>query len=449
MKNFIINLLELKPEDIENLDIIDKDNQVFIYITLKRKSKQCPSCLKPVSKIKEYKNKKFIHKIINGKETFIIYRARRLVCPYCGKSFNEDNPFDKTYSSITNATLISILKELKHYTATYTSVAQRHGISPTTVMNIFDNHVQIKRHPLQEIICIDEFYFNRHSRYKYAFIIMGFKNKLILDIVESRRQEKLSDYFFHIPKEERNKVLYVSMDMYPFYKSIVQLYLPNATICIDSFHVLKKITDSLNSIRKRIMRRYADNKDSQEYRLLKYRYKLLLKNGDNINNEKYFFDRILGYTTSEAGVLECILSIHPDIRLAYHIKEDYRIFNNISEEDFNIEGQTRDIEKLIEAMRNSNIKEMKEAGMTIKNWKKEILNSFKWFDGRRISNGCIEGKNNYIKKILSNANGMNNFKRARNRIMYSQNQYENYVINVQETSIKRLGQPRGKYNKSK
>ena len=45
-----------------------------------------------------------------------------------------------------------------------------------TLVRIFDNHVQLKRHHLQEIICIDDFYFDRRSKYKYAFMIMGFKN---------------------------------------------------------------------------------------------------------------------------------------------------------------------------------------------------------------------------------------------------------------------------------
>ena len=66
-------------------------------------------------------------------------------------------------------------------------------------------------------------------------------------------------------------------------------------------------------VRKRILRRY---KDSQEYKLLKYRYELLLKSGDKINDEKYFFDRTLGYTTSEAGVLECVLSINKELKMA-------------------------------------------------------------------------------------------------------------------------------------
>ena len=98
------------------------------------------------------------------------------ITKYWRKTFNEPYSFDKSYSSITNVTLISILNDLKHYTATYSSIAKCYNVSPSTVVRIFDNHVQLKRHHLQEIICIDDFYFDRRSKYKYAFMIMGFKN---------------------------------------------------------------------------------------------------------------------------------------------------------------------------------------------------------------------------------------------------------------------------------
>ena len=92
---------------------------------------------------------------------------------------------------------------------------------------------------------------------------------------------------------------------------------------------------------------------------------------------------------------------------------------------------------------------MIECAKTLTNWKQEILNSFHWYDGRRLSNEPIEGKNNYIKKIISNANGLSNFKRARNKFIYSQNQYEKYLINENKESIKRIGNYRGKYKKRK
>lgn len=440
MRNFIIKLLDLEPESVENIDIRKVGKENHLVISLKRTPQTCPACFKMTSKVKEYKYRRYSHQIIDSQETYVFYRQRRMVCPYCGKTFNERSTFGKAYSSITNTTLIAILENLRHYTATYTKIADKYAISVRTVIRIFDNHVQIRRHHLTDIICIDEFYFNRHSRYKYAFMIMSFRNKLILDIVESRRQETLSDYFHSIPLMERKSVKYVSMDMYRPYKDICAMYLPNASICIDSFHVMKKMSDSLNSLRKRIMRRHAEDKNSVEYRLLKYRYRILLKSRDDIDDHHHFTDRILGYTTTESGVLECILAIDDSLKAAYHLKEDYRLFNAIGEQEYDRRTHDKVLCSLTDAMITSNIKEMKNAGLTIRNWHDEIMNSFMWIDGRRISNGCIEGRNNYAKKILSNANGMSNFQRARNRIMYSQNKYERYSFSVFE---KRIDKPNG------
>jgi hypothetical protein len=55
MKNFIINLLDLKLEDLKSFDINDLGDKVIITITLSRTSQRCPSCFRNVSKIKERK----------------------------------------------------------------------------------------------------------------------------------------------------------------------------------------------------------------------------------------------------------------------------------------------------------------------------------------------------------------------------------------------------------
>lgn len=54
-------------------------------------------------------------------------------------------------------------------------------------------------------------------------------------------------------------------------------------------------------------------------------------------------------------------------------------------------------------------------------WKTEIKNSFIRYQGKRLSNGPIEGTNSRIKTILKSANGDTNFNRLRNRIIYSLN----------------------------
>ena len=99
-----------------------------------------------------------------------------------------------------------------------------------------------------------------------------------------------------------------------------------------------------------------------------------------------------------------------------------------------------ELRSLIKRCKKSGIEEMNELADTLETWKTEILNSFTWIGNRRISNGPIEGKNNYIKKILSNANGLTNFERARNRIMYSQNKYETYSSSEHLSSPKFKGE---------
>lgn len=147
-----------------------------------------------------------------------------------------------------------------------------------------------------------------------------------------------------------------------------------------------------------------------------------------MNIEEYQYDYILKYHTTEKKILEMLLEIHPDIRIAYRLKETYLHFNDIDEHEYVEEEHFLQFNEIIEAMQSCGIKELEKCATTLSEWKKYILNSFVWINGRRISNGPIEGKNTYIKKMISNANGFRNFQRARNRFLYSQNLYEKYSL---------------------
>lgn len=105
------------------------------------------------------------------------------------------------------AALILLVKAIrKPYNATYASVARMFGVSSTRIMEIFDTFVRVKRHSLPRVLLIDEFHFSRNSKYKYPAILMNFENNLIIDIVESRTHDIMSDYLFKIDLEERKKV---------------------------------------------------------------------------------------------------------------------------------------------------------------------------------------------------------------------------------------------------
>lgn len=179
------------------------------------------------------------------------------------------------------------------------------------------------------------------------------------------------------------------------------------------------------------MRKYANDKTSLEYRLLKNRYKLLLKNKEDLDDVTFKKDKILNYTLTQAEVVHQLTLIDDEINKAYKLKELYRDFDNISKDEINNYNMEKELGSIIKQFRCSQIEEMKEVAETLNHWKKEILNLFVWVKDRRISNGPIEGKNYYIKKIIYNGNGMQNFERTRNRILYSQNKYEKYDLNIE------------------
>ncbi|NJE41579.1 ISL3 family transposase [Faecalicoccus pleomorphus] len=450
MEKYILRILNLTPEDVKSIDPVPSKNGHSDYlITLKVKDHFCPKCGCLTNRVKDYRIQKVKAKIFNDGSTTVFYKSRRYLCKECGKAFKERTTLIGDKKTISQNTAASILEDLKPYNSTFSSVARKYNVSVTSVMNLFDRHVQIPSGTVSEIMCWDEFYFSRHCKNKYAFITLNFRNKAIIDILESRKTQFLSDYFFQIPTHLRNRVKIIIIDMNSTYRDIAHAFFKRATVCVDSFHVSQYFNDALNRIRKKVMNRYTKDKRSIEYRLLKQRRKLLFKRYSQLEYVEPRYDHVMKYHITEREIVRIILDIDPELKKAYELKEQYFDFNQITEETYTgrLEKE-KELDRLILNCIESEIIQMAKCGKTLKEWKTEILNSFIWIDGKRVSNGPVEGKNSYIKKILFNANGFVNFERARNKIMYSQNHSQRYSVNEKQRSIKRKGKPRGKYKKS-
>ena len=114
----------------------------------------------------------------------------------------------------------------------------------------------------------------------------------------------------------------------------------------------------------------------------------------------------------------------PDLKVAYELKKKYILFN---------ETTTREtVEELLPSLlmdfANCNIPVYEEFYNLLRNWYNEIINSFNIANNKRINNSYIESRNRQIERLLFNANGYTNFKRARNRILYCLNKDDTYKI---------------------
>ena len=104
---------------------------------------------------------------------------------------------------------------------------------------------------------------------------------------------------------------------------------------------------------------------------------------------------------------------------------------------------------LITDKKISNIQEILKLKKTLINWSQEIINSFTFIDGRRITNGIMESKNGIAKEIKNNAKGYKNFLRYRNRCLYCMNKTTKPNYAGSHKSIRMKGWPRGRYKKNK
>lgn len=213
-----------------------------------------------------------------------------------------------------------------------------------------------------------------------------------------------------------------------------------ALICIDSFHVMMLINDALNTIRLRIMSQF-EKKDSEYYLLKKFAW-LLIKNESDLRYDRKLNRRLNRYM-SYRDILNDMKTIDDTLFKAWQLKEAYQHLNQTS----NVQTIESNLNNFLDQTAKANIGEFNDIAATIKNWKKEIINSFQRIGTRRISNGPIESINGQIKKIKKCGNGYTNFARFRNKAIYSINKNENFDLSGTDIIIKKKGKPRGKYKK--
>ena len=404
-------------QQFERLDIADDFGILKCYITLKASEMFCPICKRKMIGNGTYKRKVIIpNKAFENMSVY--FNIRRYRCNNCKLSISDNYNLAPSKQVMSYSLIQQVMSLLSSSSETFKSCANICGISDNTVIRIFDRHCHIPRTHFPEAMCIDEVYTkNNNFKAKYSCLLYDFHNKTLIDVLPSRRKEYLSYYFSNISTFERNKVKYICMDMYRPYYLIAKRYFKKATICVDSFHVVKHLNDDLNKIRIRITKRY-DPTSIEYYLLNKFNY-LLFDRGIILNGKPKFNRKLNQYLNYEQ-ILRMILSIDEDLDKGYYLKELYSTFNI---EASHQEAKDK-LDDIINEFKLADIYEYTEFIRLLNNWHDEIINSFIRYKGKRINNGIAEAINERVSTIIYNTKGIKNNKRRRKRIMYVVNKTE-------------------------
>lgn len=266
-----------------------------------------------------------------------------------------------------------------------------------------------------------------------------------MDVLPSRRKYDLLNYFMLIPLEERNKVKYVSFDMWETYRIITKHVFPNAVCITDHFHVIQELNRRVDRVRIRVQNRFRktiktlkpkeNNKTitSEEiveleeasryyYVLKKFNWLLASTNKKILDvNVERRFNRTLNRYLNYSEILAYMLNIDDELEEAFYLRNDVTYFYDHCTYD----TAKKQLEKIIIDFRSSTVAEVSPFANTLTNWKKEIINSFIIVDdkvNRKMNTAIVENRNKSIKLIKHASNGYLNWERFRNRILYTLNE---------------------------
>lgn len=443
-KHDILALFNLEDCDVDNVNFVNQGTFTAVHISLRANYPPCNCCGSEKVLIKGYVLKKINYAVLSDRNCILFYHARRYQCTTCNHTFYEENPFCFNQMKISTMTIQNVLRDLKNQSETFSSVARRYHISPTSVSSIFDQHVMMPRLPLTEVICLDECYAFHHQgeKSKYVLTILDYTSNIPIDILPSRKKEYMQSYFMAIPEKERKKVRFLATDMYKPFRYIAKNVFSHSLHCVDRFHVAQELSRKVDAVRIRVMKsvqKYIPNTKqlTDEYYLLKKFNWLIFKRRDAADRDhiplfdpgrKKLMNNKLQKMLNYHDIRKWIEGIHPDLETAWRLRDDLTDFY----EDNTRETASEHIDELIQSFYKSNIPEMIEFAGTLGTWREEILNAFYVVgyshkvtkDGqvvtseRRPNSSILEQKNSILKIIKHNANGYTSWPRFRNRCLY-------------------------------
>ena len=124
-KKILLKIFDLDDDLVDDVSFETDINRNTLYVKFKKIITCCPVCgsLKLLSK--GYYTSKLVGCPFNGRPTVIECKIKRFICKDCGSYPVDVNPISYKNTNMTRTAVISILNELKPYTATYSQVDAR------------------------------------------------------------------------------------------------------------------------------------------------------------------------------------------------------------------------------------------------------------------------------------------------------------------------------------
>lgn len=188
---------------------------------------------------------------LNGISVFIKYRPQRILCPEHGAR-NEHIPWADGASRFTEAFNDEVAWMVCQMSKT--AICEFQNINWRTVGNCIkashdrlEPDLSLRMHDDVRRICVDETSYRKG--YKYITVVYDMDRNRVIWIHENHGYDVFAEFCGLLTPEERAKIEIVAGDGASWIDSCCRDFFPNATRCIDFFHVAQWINKALDDVR--------------------------------------------------------------------------------------------------------------------------------------------------------------------------------------------------------
>ena len=234
-----------------------------------------------------------------------------------------------------------------------------------------------------EAIGVDEIHYGKGQQYLTLVYQIDAKSKRLLAISKKRTVKSFLRCLRTLGKEHLAEVKFVCSDMWAPYLKVIKKKFPNALNILDRFHIVKKLTEAVDDVRKEETKKLKEQ--GYEPALKDSRY-CFLKNPENL-------------TEKQATKLNELLHFNLRTVRAYLLKEAFQVFWTYT---YPARAEAYLNAWCTRTMR-SKLDPMKKFVKMIRKHQPLIMN---WFRAKKAySSGSVEGLNRKINLVTRKAYG--------------------------------------------
>jgi transposase len=286
-----------------------REGRVILRIEQPHERLRCPDCGSDNVWAQGGVERTFRTVPIGRKPVLLQFKVPRVHCFACGQVLQVKLAFADPKKRYTRSFERYVLDLSRHMTIK--DVAEHLQVSWDTVKDIQARSLQRrfgkpKLHKLKQI-AIDEIAVGKGHH--YLTVVLNLLSGAVVFVGDGKGVEALEPFWRRV-RRARARIAAVATDMSAAYTRAVRDNLPRAVHVFDHFHVIKLFNDRLSAFRRELYQELTSDRDR---RLLKGTRWLLLKNPENLDDER-----------DERRRLEDALRLNQPLATAYYLKEDLR-----------------------------------------------------------------------------------------------------------------------------